>query len=91
MFNALQINPLDNVAVVTKKIKKGELICFDGADKFEAIEDIEIYHKVATKDIKKDTFIVKYKEHIGKASCHIKRGEHVHSHNVLDYREELKD
>lgn len=89
MLNALKINVNDNVAVVTKKIVKDELISYDGGEEFLALEDIEIYHKVATKDIKKDSFIIKYNEHIGKASNDIKQGEHVHSHNVLDFREEL--
>ncbi len=39
-------------------------------------------HKYALRDIKKDENIIKYGNPIGHAVCDIKKGEHVHSHNV---------
>lgn len=39
-------------------------------------------HKVANKDISKGTNIIKYGYPIGKATCDIAKGEHVHVHNM---------
>ena len=39
-------------------------------------------HKYAVRDIKKDENIIKYGEPIGHAICGIKKGEHVHTHNM---------
>ena len=44
----------------------------------------------ATVDIAKGEPIVKYGEHIGVAACDIHVGDHVHTHNVADHREDLK-
>lgn len=48
--------------------------------------DIPIGHKVALADIKKGDTIVKYGQDIGKAIADIKKGEHVHVHNVKTKR-----
>ncbi|MBR0277708.1 MAG: UxaA family hydrolase, partial [Clostridia bacterium] len=39
-------------------------------------------HKYAIRDIKTDENIIKYGNPIGHAICDIKKGEHVHSHNM---------
>ncbi len=39
-------------------------------------------HKYAIRDIKKGENIIKYGNPIGHATCDIKKGEHVHSHNL---------
>lgn len=39
-------------------------------------------HKYATRDIKKTENIIKYGQSIGHATCDIKKGEHVHTHNL---------
>ena len=39
-------------------------------------------HKYALSDIKKGENIIKYGYPIGHATCDIKKGEHVHTHNV---------
>ena len=44
--------------------------------------DIPAGHKIAVCDIKKDEQIIKYGFAIGRAKQDIKKGEHVHSHNV---------
>lgn len=90
--NALVIDEKDNVIVAIEAIKKGEeaVYVLNGTTyQVTAENDITIYHKLASKNIKKDEPIVKYGEHIGLASTEIKVGEHVHSHNVQDHREEL--
>jgi altronate dehydratase small subunit len=54
-----------------------------------AINDIQIYHKIAIKGIKKGEPVIKYGQHIGVAKKDIKVGEHVHVHNVISHRENL--
>ena len=44
--------------------------------------NIENGHKYAIKDIKIGENIIKYGEPIGHAICDIKKGEHVHTHNM---------
>ena len=92
MLNAMIVEPKDNVIVAIEPIKKGDTVTYmcEGAEKtLTAMEDITIYHKLATRDIAKGEPVVKYGEHIGIASSDIKAGEHVHVHNVEGHREDL--
>ena len=92
MRNAMIIDPQDNVAVAIEPIAKGETVTYvcNGEDvTLTAAQDITIYHKLATRDIKAGEPIVKYGQHIGVAGCDIKTGEHVHVHNVTSHRENL--
>ena len=93
MINGMIIDPKDNVAVAIEQIKKGDLITYLNFEKeaveLTAAEDIQIYHKFAIQDIADDEPIVKYGEHIGHAAGLIKKGEHVHVHNVKNVREDL--
>lgn len=92
MRNAMIIDNKDNVAVAIEPIGKGETVTYvcEGKEvSLPALEDITIYHKLATRDIAKDEPVVKYGEHIGVAACDIKAGEHVHVHNVASHRENL--
>ena len=44
--------------------------------------DLETGHKVSLADIKEGEDIIKYGYPIGRATCNIAEGEHVHSHNM---------
>ena len=93
MLNAMIVEPQDNVVVAIEPIKKGDTVTYKcaGVEKtLTALEDITIYHKLATRDIAKGEPVVKYGEHIGIASSDIKAGEHVHVHNVEGHREDLE-
>ena len=93
MRNAMIIDAKDNVAVAIEPIAKGDAavyVCEGKAVSLPALEDITIYHKLATRDIAKGEPVVKYGEHIGVASSDIKAGEHVHVHNVEGHREDLE-
>ena len=93
MRNAMIIDAKDNVAVAIEPIAKGDTVTYvcGGKDvSLIALEDITIYHKLATRDIAKGEPVVKYGEHIGIASSDIKAGEHVHVHNVEGHRENLE-
>ena len=93
MRNAMIIDAKDNVAVAIEPIAKGDnavYVCEGREVSLPALEDITIYHKLATLDIAKGEPVVKYGEHIGIASSDIKAGEHVHVHNVEGHREDLE-
>ena len=94
MRNAMIIDAKDNVAVAIEPIAKGDAavyVCEGKEVSLPALEDITIYHKLATRDIAKGEPVVKYGEHIGVASSDIKAGEHVHVHNVEGHRENLEE
>jgi len=48
--------------------------------------DVPIGHKIALTDIKKGDTVIKYGQDIGKAVADIKKGEHVHVHNLKTKR-----
>ncbi len=56
--------------------------CDNVAVAIKETEGIPAGHKVALTDIKKDEPIIKYGLPIGKAKCDIKKGEHIHCHNI---------
>ena len=73
----IRINEIDNVAVAVDKIDQGVQI-----DDLTSLTEIPMGHKVALKDIKEGEDIIKYAQVIGVASKDIRKGEHVHSHNM---------
>ena len=48
--------------------------------------DVPIGHKVALKDFKTGDTAIKYGEDIGKIVADIKKGDHVHTHNLKTKR-----
>jgi len=90
-FNtALQVNEKDNVGTVFKSLEKGQTVkVYKNDGNYESItvlNDISYGHKIALKQIKKNEKIVKYGEVIGIATVDIKKGEHVHIHNLDSVR-----
>ena len=87
---AMRIDPADNVAVMLENVHIGELIAIDGEDELiTAAMDINLPHKIACTDIPKGAPIIKYGCKIGEAAVDIKRGEHVHVHNI-SFKEEIE-
>ncbi len=81
----------DYVGVATYDIKKDETVegvYLDNNQKvtLKATEDISLGHKIALRDIKKGDKIIEYSEPVGQASQDIKKGEHVHVHNIKTMR-----
>ena len=78
----------DNVAVVVvDKITKdqecnGWIMESDKTVKIKSIAEIPLGHKIALQDLKEGDTILKYGHDIGKVVKSIKKGEHVHVHNV---------
>lgn len=77
MNDYIVIHQTDNVAVVLRPFKKGEVV-----EGITLLEDIPQAHKVALKPIACGENIIKYGSPIGHATKDIKPGEHVHTQNV---------
>lgn len=82
----------DNVGVVVVEgLSAGtEMLCVVTADNssfsLKAEQDVPIGHKVALKDLASGDTAIKYGEDIGKFVADVKRGHHVHTHNLKTKR-----
>ena len=78
----------DNVGVVvidlTKKDQEYNCWIMEGnkTAKIQSTNNIPLGHKIALKDFKEGDTILKYGHDIGKVVASIKKGDHVHVHNV---------
>ena len=78
----------DNVAVVViDRISKNQecnawIMENDKSAKVQSINEIPLGHKIALIDLKEGDTILKYGHDIGKVVKSIKKGDHVHVHNV---------
>ena len=78
----------DNVAVVViETTTKGQdcsawIMENDKTVKINSITEIPLGHKIALQDLKEGDTILKYGHDIGKVVKPIKKGDHVHVHNV---------
>ena len=76
-MKSIQIHPQDNVLVALSPIMQGEAM-----QGVTALENVPQGHKMALRDIKAGENIIKYGFPIGHATCDIKAGAWVHTHNV---------
>jgi (2R)-sulfolactate sulfo-lyase subunit alpha len=77
--------------VVVEGLNAGtDMLCVvthdDSSFKLKAKMDVPIGHKIALTDIRKGDTVWKYGQDIGKAVAEIKKGEHVHTHNLKTKR-----
>jgi (2R)-sulfolactate sulfo-lyase subunit alpha len=78
----------DNVGVVVieKIIPNQNYNCWimenDKSVQIQSLNEISLGHKIAMVDLNVDDTILKYGHDIGKVVKSIKKGEHVHVHNV---------
>ena len=78
----------DNVGVVViEKITQNQdcncwIMESDKSVKIQSKNDIQLGHKIAMIDLNEGDAILKYGHDIGKVVKSIKKGEHVHVHNV---------
>ena len=78
----------DNVGVIVidKVIPEQNCECWimenDKSAKIQAKNEIPLGHKIAMSDLNEGDTIIKYGHDIGKVVKSIKKGEHVHVHNV---------
>ncbi|MCX8021470.1 MAG: UxaA family hydrolase [Syntrophorhabdaceae bacterium] len=82
---AVIIDERDNVATAVTTLEKGSVVSVNVGGKEEIItikERIPGGHKFAIYDIDWGQPLIKYGEIMGLSKTSIKRGEHVHVHNV---------
>jgi altronate hydrolase len=80
-MSVIKINRSDNVSVAVKPIEAGQNIAV-GSERVIALDDIPSGHKLALCDIPSEQAVIKYGYPIGRATADIKRGEHIHTHNL---------
>lgn len=92
----LRINDRDNAAVALCDLYEGDVLDVFG-EKIRINENIKRGHKFSIADIKEGEDVIKYGYPIGSAIKGIKKGYHVHTHNlktklsgVLEYKYEKK-
>jgi (2R)-sulfolactate sulfo-lyase subunit alpha len=82
----------DSVGVVVVEDAKagmelvGWIMSTDETITIKANQDIALGHKIACKDFATGGTILKYGSDIGKVVANIKKGDHVHVHNVKTKR-----
>jgi altronate dehydratase small subunit len=82
---AIQISPDDNVVTLVEEAGAGDWVQYitsGGPREVEVLDAVPFGHKVAVQEIPAGEPVLKYSEAIGRASRPIRRGEHVHVHNV---------
>ena len=90
-LRALIIHPDDNVANLIGAGQRGQAVrcTVEGqaaAETIDLVDDLPSNHKIARRDVAAGEPILKYGLSIGKASRAIRRGEHVHTHNIESNR-----
>ena len=85
MKRAIALSEKDNVATMIDKAERGadvEVVIGGRRIIITAEDEIPFGHKIALKDIKEGERVIKYGEPIGRATRDIRKGEHVHVHNL---------
>jgi altronate dehydratase len=81
--NTLIIHPADNVAIALEDIPCGGEVRLPDGRSFSAQADIPFGHKVLLADLAEGGDVIKYGEVISRVKTGLKRGEWVHTHNLL--------
>jgi (2R)-sulfolactate sulfo-lyase subunit alpha len=82
----------DNVGVVVVEgVKAGQdltgwLMEGDKTLTMKVLDDIPLGHKIALSDLKVDDTVIKYSNDIGRVVKDVKKGGHVHIHNLKTKR-----
>jgi (2R)-sulfolactate sulfo-lyase subunit alpha len=82
----------DNVGVVVVEnlVAGTDAVCVVTQDNSEfrtpVIQDVPLGHKVALRDLESGATVVKYGQDIGRVVAPIRKGEHVHTHNLKTKR-----
>ena len=84
-------NPSDDVGVAAADLHPGRelgIVTLEGADlgSMAVVEDIPLGHKIALRDMPPGHKLLKYGRPIGETTQAIKRGDHVHTHNLRTQR-----
>ena len=81
----------DDVGVAVVDIKAGEQVKGRTLDSHQdsevvALKDVPLGHKIALRDFSVGDTVTKYGQDIGKVVAAIKKGDHVHVHNITTKR-----
>jgi (2R)-sulfolactate sulfo-lyase subunit alpha len=81
----------DDVGVAVRDLKSGEEIgvaTLEGEDSgmVRLAQDVPLGHKVALNDVAQNATVKEYGRAIGCATQEIKKGQHVHVHNIRTQR-----
>ncbi len=79
---AIHLHPDDNVMIATRLLESRSELQLPEGQKLRLIQPIPRGHKFSLRKILCGESVQKYGTVIGKASCDIAAGEHVHSHNL---------
>jgi hypothetical protein len=77
----LLLHPADNVFVLTATLHAGEIYAV-GGEMYRNEAELRLGQKIARVDVPAGGKILKYGVAIGSASVAIRRGDHVHLHNL---------
>ena len=86
---AIVVNKKDNVATAIRELIKGSTVIVEIGDiVYEVVleNDVMFLHKFALCNINKGSKVIKYGQAIGEAIRGIRKGEHVHIHNICSLR-----
>jgi len=91
MISFLMHESQDNVGVAVVDISKGRMVqgrALHGRAslRLRSLSEIPLGHKIALRAFKPGDTVIKYGVDIGKIVAPIKRGEHVHVHNLKTKR-----
>jgi len=83
--------PDDDVGVAAMDLKAGEeiqAVTLEGepVTPIKMVEDVPLGHKVAMRDMAEQKHVMEYGREIGYAITSIKKGAHVHVHNIKSLR-----
>lgn len=87
--DALVLDPADDVAVLIRGAAAGETLSLGGAvggGTVELIEPVASGHKVALRDLPAGASVNKHGAVIGRLVAAVRRGAHVHVHNLASLR-----
>jgi (2R)-sulfolactate sulfo-lyase subunit alpha len=82
----------DNVGVVVvEDLAAGvDMLCVvtedDSEFRMQALQPVQIGHKIALADLAVGDTVIKYGQDIGRIVAPVRRGEHVHTHNLKTKR-----
>ena len=74
-------HPADNVAIALDPLVRGQPVVLE-SDALAPLAEIPSGHKIALVDLAAGDAVRRYGEQIGLATCAIRKGDHVHSHNL---------
>lgn len=84
---ALQLDPLDDVAIVLQHVAKGGVVTVATSNiTLTALQEIPIHHKIALHDLRDDKPLRRGGLVIGKTRQAVSQGAHVHAHNLVSLR-----